>query len=243
MDDVIFRLFASLAQQGPGSPEDSMAVLQLIRSALPPAPQIADFGCGTGRSSLALAKALPDAGITAIDAVPVFVLKLQQTLEKTGLASNIRPLAGEMLASGIQPAGLDLVWSEGAAYAVGFETALRAWKPLLRTGGFAVVSECEWLSKQRSPDAVAFWRASYPQMGDCQSNTIIAENAGFQVMATHVLSDRGWQLYYDALGEALQGKDGQRAAPEFVRGVEAEIALWQACRGSYGYRFYVLRAC
>ena len=36
---------------------------------------------------------------------------------------------------------IDLLWSEGAAYNIGFENALISWSASKNTGGFAVLSE------------------------------------------------------------------------------------------------------
>src|SRR5262245_9271334 len=61
MDEAILRLFAGLPLQGPGADPETIRVLRSVMSDLPARPVVADFGCGTGRSSLALAAALQEA--------------------------------------------------------------------------------------------------------------------------------------------------------------------------------------
>ncbi len=46
-----------------------------------------------------------------------------------------------------------MLWSEGAAYNIGFSNALATWAPALIPDGFGVVSELSWL-KEQAPDAV-----------------------------------------------------------------------------------------
>ncbi|MGE5484827.1 MAG: hypothetical protein ACM3X4_07420 [Ignavibacteriales bacterium] len=46
-----------------------------------------------------------------------------------------------MLQLSFPPESFDLIWSEGAIYIMGFGNGLTAWKPLLRRGGYVVVSE------------------------------------------------------------------------------------------------------
>lgn len=54
---ALFLLHEGLAQCGPGSDAETMRAVQLLPP-LPPAPRIVDLGCGTGRQSLVLARAL-----------------------------------------------------------------------------------------------------------------------------------------------------------------------------------------
>ena len=242
MNEDALRLFASLPQQGPGSSADSLAMLKLVQDQLPSAPVVADFGCGTGRLTLLLASHLPDARITAVDAAEIFISELQQTLEERGLTDRVTAVVGEMKTPDMEPGSLDLIWSEGAVYAVGFGAALKAWRPVLKPGGFCIVSECEWLNGDRSAAVSAYWAENYPQMGDRSTNSWTAEDAGFEVVATHTLSNEGWQAYYDGIEAALNSEAGQELGPEFAAVLRQELTIWQASGGSYGYGFYVLRA-
>jgi serine/threonine-protein kinase HipA len=48
---------------------------------------------------------------------------------------------------------IDLLWSEGAAYNIGFPNALETWRPAIAPHGFLVVSEMSRL-KQNAPEPV-----------------------------------------------------------------------------------------
>ncbi|MGH1395846.1 MAG: hypothetical protein ACRAVC_17745 [Trichormus sp.] len=67
-------------------------------------------------------------------------------------------------------ASVDLLWSEGAAYNLGFEQALKLWRPLLANNGIAVVSELSWFSDQVPESAIAYWNTAYPMMGSEAEN-------------------------------------------------------------------------
>ncbi|MFC0708703.1 SAM-dependent methyltransferase [Azorhizophilus paspali] len=241
MQQAIIELFADLPLQGPGCDEDTLEVLERIKRGLPSTPRIADFGCGTGRSSLALARSLPNAKVTAVDALPLFIETLQERSRSLDLHERIQVQVSDMLAPDMLPASLDLIWSEGAAYAVGFETALRAWRPLLNENGRCVLSECEWLAPDRPAEVQAFWDTHYPAMGDRTANLAHAEAAGYRVMGTHELSAAGWTNYYSALAAAV---DVNRTTldPTFVQAIEQEIAIRALGSHCFGYVFYLLEA-
>jgi hypothetical protein len=42
----------------------------------------------------------------------------------------------------LPPGSVDLLWSEGAIYLLGFEDGLRRFRPCLAPGGLAAVTEC-----------------------------------------------------------------------------------------------------
>lgn len=59
----------------------------------------------------------------------------------SGVAERVKALNMSMLQLSFPPESFDLIWSEGAIYIMGFGNGLTAWKPLLRRGGYVVVSE------------------------------------------------------------------------------------------------------
>jgi hypothetical protein len=100
---------------------------------------------------------------------------------------------------------IDLLWSEGAAYNIGFSDALATWAPALVPDGLAVISKLSWL-KDQAPDAARdYFRSGYPDMQSVQHNIAAAERAGYKVLATYTLPLRAWMDgYYDIL--ALRAK-------------------------------------
>ena len=71
---------------------------------------------------------------------------------------------------------VDLLWSEGAAYNIGFGNALATWSWALTSGGLVVVSELSWLKEQAPAGAREFFRSGYPEMKSAQENVAIAES-------------------------------------------------------------------
>ena len=103
--------------------------------------KIADIGCGTGASTLLLAKEL-DAEITAADFLPEFLEELQVRATAHGVAKKITTLSCSLES---------LPFSDGTIYNVGFEAGVSTWSRHLKAGGKLIVSEITWLWASRSP--------------------------------------------------------------------------------------------
>ncbi len=236
LDPVIAEFYAGLSQQGPGSDADSEAALATILALLPPPPSVADLGCGTGRSTLFLGARLRT-NIVAVELEPLFCERLAREAVARDLPIEVRQ--GDMADPPLAPASLDLAWSEGAAYIIGFAEALRRWRTLLRTGGFCVVSECTWLKDKRPPDVARFFAEAYPEMADIAGNIERGRSAGYEPLATHTVSSEGWENYYRPIRQAVS--DG-RVDSALARELDEELALFDRSAGSYGYVFYVLQS-
>jgi hypothetical protein len=144
--------------------------------------------------------------------------------------------------------GIDLLWSEGAAYNIGFPIALATWAPALTPDkGLVVVSELSWLKKEeQAPGAVrAFFRSGgYPDMRSVKDNIAVAESTGYKVLTTYTLPREAWvDGYYDIL--ALRAKalldHPNHAVQAFAVETIQEIEAFQCSEDSYGYVFYVLQ--
>jgi hypothetical protein len=95
---------------------------------------------------------------------------------------------------------IDLLWSEGAAYNIGFANALTTWAAATEPGGCAVVSELMWLREEIRDAVRAFFRRGYPVMRSLAQNITVAENAGYKVLTTFTLPPEAWGGgYYDVL--------------------------------------------
>ncbi len=137
----------------------------------------------------------------------------------------------------------DLIWSEGAAYHLTFEGAMRAWRPLLPRGGVAVVSELSWFGPARPRPAADFWAAVYPAMGDEGENVERAERHGFDLVFTQRLpSTAWWQNYYGPLLERIEARTAAAspAMRQVIGETHREIDLFRRYSDAYGYTFYVL---
>jgi trans-aconitate methyltransferase len=241
--DTISLLFGGMEKLGPGDDVDTLAVLAMLPSR--PFHTVVDAGCGTGRQTIALAKRL-GVPIDAIDAHAPFLDELKRRAIAAGVTHLVRTHHIDMRDIPRAFRGIDLLWSEGAAYNIGFADALRTWAPAMESGGFAAVSELSWLIEPaRAPVAARdFFQFAYPDMRTVAQNASAVARAGFTLLATHVLPRRAWVAgYYDVLEpratSLLAHPDSavRALAADTIR----EIEVFRVAADSYGYVFYVLR--
>lgn len=240
--DPIALLFGGMTKLGPGSDADTLAVLQRLPSR--EFTTVVDAGCGTGRSTLVLARQLATT-IYAVDSHEPFLKQLSESAASDGVGDLIETHSMDMLQIPESFPQIDLLWCEGAAYNVGFANALSTWAPAIVSGGFAVVSELTWLREDAIPERTRkFFDAAYPAMQTDSQNRSCCEQAGFTVLGTHTLPESAWcEDYYDTLkprAEKLAGH-ADPAVREFADGMLEEIAVFAESDGSYGYVFYILQ--
>lgn len=182
-------LLGGMAKIGPGSDTETVKVLNTLPKE---AYQIVvDAGCGTGRQTLALAIELQTI-VHAVDTHEPFLAALAQRAKEAGVEHFIRTHRLDMADIPAKFQEIDLLWSEGAAYSIGFPHALKTWRPALKQGGFAVVSELSWLRDDARPEVRKFFHSGYPEMRSVEQNRSAAEEAGYRVLATHTLPDQTW---------------------------------------------------
>jgi len=191
---LLFELFESTPRQGPGSAETTRRALRSLPDSLR-VERVLDLGCGTGGSTLVLAE---DTGahVTAVDIHPPFLATLRTGAEECGLADRITTVAADMADATSLGAGFDLIWAEGSAYSIGFENALRRWRPLLRPGGCLVATELVWFVAEPDERARAFFASEYPDMRDEATCMSQARSAGYDLAAT-----RRERETYEAFGD------------------------------------------
>jgi SAM-dependent methyltransferase len=242
VSEAIFRLFEGLPRQGPGSDACTREALRRL-GALPAAPRVLDLGCGGGRSTLVLAETLRTR-VIAVDNHQPFLEQLRSAARERGLEHLIETRCADMAAPGARPGSVDLLWSEGAIYFLGFEEGLRLWRPLLAPGGHVAVSECSWLSADPPAEVAAFFRTGYPGMAGIEENAERARAAGFDVVDRFTLPPAAWwDEYYTPL-EARMARLAPKAPAELagvISETRREIELYRRHGDSYGYVFYLLR--
>lgn len=241
MTEAVFRLFEGLAAQGPGSTACTREALRRLPP-LPGRPRVVDLGCGAGRQTLVLAEAL-GVRITAIDIHQPFLDQLEAAARERGLEDRIETRCEDMSRPGVAPGSVDLLWSEGAIYLLGFGDGLRLWRPLLASDGLVAVTECSWLTDDPPAEAEAFWRDAYPAMGNVEENVAVARRAGFDVLGHFALPPAAWWDYYEPL-KARMAALAPTADPALADEIAAtwrEIKLFRRFGDAYGYVFYLLR--
>lgn len=239
--DPIGLLFGGMGKLGPGSDEATRHVLGLLperRYRL-----IVDAGCGTGRQTLTLAEATGSV-VHAVDVHQAFLDELRRRASAAGVADRVHPHTMDMADIPSVFTGIDLLWSEGSAYTIGFAHALARWRPSLARSGYAVVSELCWLRDRVTDEARAFFDTGYPDMQSVAAAADAAERAGYAVIATHPLPRSAWFAdYYDVLGP--RAAELSTHPDPAVRALAAEtlqeIEVFGRSVGDYGYVFFVLR--
>jgi ubiquinone/menaquinone biosynthesis C-methylase UbiE len=238
---ALIDLHRDLERQGPGDAAFSREIL-LRLPALPTPLRIADLGCGSGAGALVLARHF-GRPVRAVDVAPPLIEALKSRVARAGLAGLVEPIVADMGSLDWPAGSVDLIWSEGAAYNLGFERALAAWRPLLSPRGVAVLSELSWFTDTPPATAQRFWATAYPTMGSEAENVARARRAGYEPLFTERLpSELWWSNYYGPLRERLAGLPTTAAHVAVRRDTEREMALFERFSDAYGYTFYALRA-
>ncbi len=244
--DLLIDLHRAHPRQGPG--DDAQTAWALRLSGLDPAAPltVADIGCGTGASTLALARGLPQAHITAVDFLQPFLTELQQRTAAAGVAERVRPLHASMDALPLADAQFDLIWSEGAIYNMGFENGVQSWRRLLKPGGVLVASELTWTTQVRPPELHQHWTSEYPEVATAAEKLAVLERHGYSPLGYFVLPEACWlHNYYRPLqasfNDFLQRHNHSEAAQALVAEQQQEIALYQTYKAFFGYGMFVAK--
>ncbi len=220
-------LFDGLTRAGPGDAESlGWAV---ARAGVPERAAILDAGCGMGADLGTLAALRPGARIVAVDLMETFVARVRE----------VHPGIEVVCADMTDPPGgpFDFIWSAGAAYAPGVAACLLAWRGHLAPGGAVAFSDLCWRVAEPSAAARDFWAAEGLEMRDAEGLEAVVTAAGYRVEAARWLEPGAWAAYYEPVARRLAGLPED----DFTRAFAAEIALWRAHGGDYGYRLIVAR--
>ena len=117
--NLICEYFLNTERQGPGSPEVTLKALGFIDN-LTDQSLIADLGCGTGGQTMVLAQHAPG-HITGLDFFPGFIDRFNSNARGLNLQDRVKGVVGSMDNLPFGEGELDLIWSEGAIYNIGFE--------------------------------------------------------------------------------------------------------------------------
>lgn len=249
-ESTLFSLMVDLhrdgGRQGPGGKEQTSLALELSGIDAEANLEVADIGCGTGASTLVLADKLQNARITAVDLFPEFLKVLADDAHGAACSDRVIPTEGSMEALPFEDESLDLIWSEGAIYNMGFSKGIEAWRQFLRPGGILAVSEITWLRPDPPEDIKHFWEAEYPEIATASEKITTLESAGYDILGYFVLPPTCWiDNYYRPtearISDFLQRHAGQPEADELVEMERQEAAMYERCQSVYSYGFYVAR--
>lgn len=240
--NLICEYFSSIERQGPGSPEVTVKALGFIDH-LAGDSKIADIGCGTGGQTMVLAEHTTG-HITGIDLFPVFIDLFNQNVRRNNFQKRVSGIVGSMENLPFQNEALDLIWSEGAIYNIGFKRGLKEWKQFLKPGGYLAVTEASWFTDERPDEITAFWRDAYPEIDTIPNKIWIMQKTGYIPVASFILPENCWtEHFYDHQTEAqkkfLDKYKGNQTAEELVANQRHEAQLYARYKAFYGYVFYI----
>jgi SAM-dependent methyltransferase len=242
-EEMFFEVFEQLPRQGPGSLACTARALAMCRD-LPASPRVLDLGCGVGAQTLHLAS-LTRGPILAIDRHSPLIDRLRERLERQGLSGRVEARVGDMLALELPPASFDLVWSEGALYNLGLETALSICARMLRPGGYLAFTDAVWLTADPPLDVRNAF-ADYPTMRRAEDVGALLERTGWSLLGHFDLPDEAWwDEFYGPMERAIDALRVRHADdPEALAALDVLAAEPQMHRRSghcYGYTFFISR--
>jgi SAM-dependent methyltransferase len=242
---LLIDLHKNSSRQGPGGAAETEKALDLSTADRSAPLKIADIGCGTGASTLLLAR-LMKARITAVDFIQEFLEVLEDRAESMGLSEKITTLACSMDNLPFKDAEYDVIWSEGAIYNIGFERGIKEWNRYLKADGLLVVSEITWITGSRPTELQNYWDGEYPEIDVASSKIHALENSGYSPVGYFILPEQCWlDNYYqpmqDRFKDFLNRNDNSEEACKIVEWEKREIAMYEKYKTHYSYGVYVAR--
>ena len=206
---------------------------------------IADLGCGCGSQTIQLALHT-QAKVKALDLFPLFIDKLMERCRKAGVSDRVEAIEGDMCNLPFEKASLDVIWSEGAIYNIGFKRGITEWREYLKPDGWLAVSEASWLTDSRPSEIEDFWNEAYPEIDTIANKVQQLKDAGYHDVNTFVLPKECWiDNFYLPQREAqrlfLERYPNNKTAAELVANQRREAELYSRYSDYYGYVFYVAR--
>jgi len=193
---------------------------------LPPLarPRILDVGCGSGVSTLELAR-LSGGHVVAVDIDRQALDKLINKAASDGLSSRITVVQRSMLEMHFPPSSFEIIWTEGAITFIGFERGLREWRSLLVPEGYLVVHDA---------------------LSDLQRKIESTRTCGYAILGQFELSqDVWWKEYYVPLKrhvEALQALGSRdKRVISVINTAILEIEEFDPKSDRFGSVFFILK--
>jgi len=240
--NLICEYYSSVERQGPGSPEVTTKALSFIEN-LSKSSYIADIGCGTGGQTMVMAQHTTGK-ITGIDLFPTFINLFNANAKKLNFQERVKGVVGSMDKLPFKNEELDLIWSEGAIYNIGFERGLKEWREFLKPDGYIAVSEVTWFTDERPAEIDEFWMDAYPEIDTIPNKVAIMQNAGYTPVATFILPENCWTEHFyapqvSAQKVFLKKHAGNKVAKDFIANQRHETQLYNKYKAFYGYVFFI----
>ncbi|MDR1527111.1 MAG: class I SAM-dependent methyltransferase [Dysgonamonadaceae bacterium] len=237
----IYEFFSNSERQGPGSPEETLKALSFI-DGLTEKSKIADIGCGTGGQTMVLGQNTL-CEIVGVDIWADFINQFNQNARNKNLHNRVKSIVGNMENLPFQEEELDLIWSEGSIYNIGFDRGLNEWRKFLKQGGYIAITENTWFTETRPAEIQNFWQQAYPEIDTISNKVAQMQKAGYLPIAAFILPETVWTDYYAwqtmRRESFLKKYNGNKAIEAFVAAQQYEVELYYKYKAYYGYMFYI----
>jgi SAM-dependent methyltransferase len=239
---LLCEYFSKLERQGPGSPEVTLKALSFIEN-LSKESKIADIGCGSGGQTMILSQNV-EGQVKGVDLFPIFIDQFNKNAASLQLDHRVKGIVGSMENLTFQDEELDLIWSEGAIYNIGFQKGLQEWKRFLKKGGYIAVSEATWFTNERPKEIEEFWQDAYPGIDTIPNKIAQMQDAGYVPVASFILPENCWIEHFYLpqvkLDERyLMENKGNKAVEDFIANQRHEAQLYYKYKEYYGYVFFI----
>lgn len=242
--NLICEYFSLIDRQGPGSSEMTLKALSFIDN-LNDESIMVDLGCGTGGQTMTLA--LHTTGkVTGLDLFPGFIERFNKNAADLNLQHRVKGVVGSMDNLTFEQESLDLIWSEGAIYNLGFERGVTEWRGYLKKGGYIAVTEASWFTDERPAEINDFWNEAYPEIDTIPVKLAQMQKAGYLPVAAFCLPEYCWtDVFYNPQVEAQkkfrEKYPDNRTALELLDNLNHEEKMYQQYKKYYGYVFYIAK--
>jgi len=237
--EKFLTVFEAMKRQGPGSAAATRRSFEKIDPHFP-MRHLLEVGCGKGVTALLLAQET-GARVTALDNHQPFLDHLNTEARRLGLTGQITTVTASMAEMPFEKHSCDVIWCEGAAYFIGVENAMKAWRPLLREGGYLFISDAVWTGVPRSKECTAYWQQEYPDMTDMKTRSAQARAAGYTVVDTSLLPQKDWLDFYADMETAMAAAEKRLGAHKVFEDMKQEIQMGRRNLDAYGYGCILLR--
>jgi ubiquinone/menaquinone biosynthesis C-methylase UbiE len=184
--------------------------------------------------------------IVGLDQIPDFIDVLNSNALRQGLQNRVKGTVGSMEHLPFQKDEFDLIWSEGAIDAIGFEKGLTHWNRFLKINGYVCVTCPCWFTDEHPAEVKKFWSDAGSGLDTIEHNILTMQRAGYAPIAVFALPEECWTDNYFApraeKEQALLSRYSENKAVEnYVENDKYEVELYSKYKQHYGYTFYIDR--